>query len=104
MSLRTTIDLAELSWGDLIAFADLGRAVGKRDEDLVEQVPSQHDADEADSFVVELPHGEVRVPPVFSPEDVRRFTEALDHVVEQDGDARAVLGVLQELRNLLAVR
>ncbi|PPF53916.1 hypothetical protein C5B94_09120 [Clavibacter michiganensis] len=102
MTLKTTVELLQLTWGDLIAFADLGRAAGKSGDDPVEQVPAQQDPDEVDAFALDLPATRLRVPAPFPADEAQRFIDALDRIDDEQGDARGELAMLRELRDRLA--
>ncbi|REE72176.1 hypothetical protein C8E05_1564 [Rhodococcus wratislaviensis] len=103
MGIKVSADLYELTWGDLFNLVDLARGAGVDESDEVTQVPVEnHDENVIDRFELELPNGtSIRRSPTLSNEDRDRFAEALDQVIERDGDARASMIELKELRDWL---
>ncbi|QNE44966.1 hypothetical protein F1C15_15100 [Frigoribacterium sp. NBH87] len=99
MGLKTTLDLDELTWGDLLAFSDIGRAAGVGDDEKVEQTWSQNS--ELEALAVDLPAAGLQRRPVISAEEGIDFAAVLAEVLLGEGDARAYLGKLTELRDRL---
>lgn len=99
MGLMTTLDLDKVTWGDLLAFTDIGRAAGVEADEEVGQGWSQNG--ELESLVVELPAGGAPRRPSISAEEGAEFAGVLDEVLRGEGDARNYLGKLTELRDRL---
>lgn len=98
MTLRTTLDLGAPSWGDLLAFTDIGRASGVEADEKVELALDQNG--DLDGLVVELNGRGVPRRPSISAEEAADYAAVLDHVLA-DGDARMYGDKLQELRDRL---
>ena len=99
MGIKLNVDLDGLTWGELIGFVDAARATGLGGDHAVE-----YDIDPMDTenrilgLQVEVSDlGERTV--TFDHATRLQYAEALSRVLETDGDGRAVLGELQDLRN-----
>lgn len=102
MGLKVSIDLYELSFGDLYDFVDLARGAGITRDAKVTQVPIEnHDEYSIDHFEVELPSDNVRKAVDLAGLDRDHLADVLDTVISNDGDARTALSELKELRDRL---
>ncbi|MFC9472090.1 hypothetical protein ACFTS5_07850 [Nocardia sp. NPDC056952] len=102
MGLKVSIDLYELSFGDLYDFVDLARGAGITNDVKVTQVPIEnHDEFSIDRFEVELPSDNVRKAVNLAGLDRDHLADVLEEVISSDGDARAALIDLKELRERL---
>lgn len=102
MGLKVSVDLYELSFGDLYDFVDLARGAGITHDAKVTQVPIENrDEYSIDHFEVELPSGNVRKAVDLAGIDRDHLAEVLEAVISSDGDARAALSELKELRDHL---
>ncbi|MEU2042713.1 hypothetical protein [Nocardia niwae] len=102
MGLKVSIDLHELSFGDLYDFVDLARGARIPRDAKVTQVPIEnHDEYSIDHFEVELPSGNVRKAVDLAGLDRDHLADVLEAVISTDGDARTALSELKELRDRL---
>lgn len=98
MTLRTTLDLDEPTWGDLLAFTDIGRASGLEADEKVELVRNQNG--DLDGLVVVLKGSGVPKRPSLSAEEAAEYAAVIDDALI-DGDARMYGSKLRELRDRL---
>lgn len=101
MSMKVSIDTYGMTFGDLYNFVDLARGAGIAPDQEVTQVMVPNDDSILDKFEVELTSGQIRTSPDLSGLDIDHLTKAIGLVIESDGDARAVLPELKELRDRL---
>jgi hypothetical protein len=101
MTTRISIDLDDLTWGELITFVDAARSADVGFDDKVNQVSDLHDGTTISQFELvfhePLPHQASSIPPAAA-EQVRFL---LGMIRQQDGDARGLLPQIDEL--LLAI-
>jgi hypothetical protein len=101
MTLRISLDLYEMTYGQLIDFADAARTAGVDRQSEVTQVPVQNEDTMIDRFEIEvdnLPHPSRTLD---SPSSLH-YREVLQAIIDNDGDARNQLPELMELRDLLS--
>jgi hypothetical protein len=101
MPLRLTAELNDdLTWGELVQFVDTARP-HVRDRDRVEIVNRENETDYVPEFLaVDLPTG-AGTARVISDEEAKAYRAALQAVIDNQGDARIVLGELTKLRDAL---
>ena len=97
MTTRISIDLEDLTWGELIAFVDAARSADVGFDEKVSQVSDLHDGATISTFELvfhePLPHQAASIPPAAA-EQVRFL---LGMIRQQDGDARSLLPQIDEL-------
>jgi hypothetical protein len=96
MTTRISVDLDELTWGEMIGFVDTARSAGVASEDPVAQVSDLLDDSTVTAFEITLSHTMPIAGPSISPpvaDEVRSF---LTLISEQDN-------LSAELRERLAV-
>jgi hypothetical protein len=99
VGIKLTVDLDGLTWGQLIEFVEAGRAAGHSDDQLVAQIIHTEDPE---TRTVGLEAVATRLDErvaVFDHTVRLQYAEALSRVLETDGDARAVLNKLPDLRD-----
>ncbi|MGB3360816.1 hypothetical protein [Rhodococcus qingshengii] len=102
MTLKVSIELDGMTFGDLYNFVDLARGAHIGGDEVVTQVPYEnHEDNVIHKFEVELPDGNLRKAPDMSGLDRTHLIAVLDNVIEEDGDARGALPELKELRDSL---
>ncbi|UDF18770.1 hypothetical protein [Rhodococcus qingshengii] len=102
MTLKVSIELDGMTFGDLYNFVDLARGAHIDADEVVSQVPyDNHDDNVIHKFEVELPDGNVRKAPDMSNLDLSHLVAVLENVIEEGGDARGALPELKELRDTL---
>src|SRR5690348_2449752 len=101
MPLRLTVELCEdLTWGELIGFVDAARP-HVQGRDRVEIVNRENETDYVPDFLaVDLPSG-AQSARVIDDDQARAFRAALQAVIDNQGDARIVIGELTKLRDAL---
>ena len=104
MTMRISVDLENMTYGELIEFAVAARA---SDVDLtapVVQVPAVQSEDLIVRFELEVDSITSPAPVEISPTDARHYAGIIESVLDNDGDARAEQGALTNLRDLLQGR
>ncbi|CAQ03251.1 hypothetical protein ACR8AL_07560 [Clavibacter sepedonicus] len=104
MTMRISVDLENMTYGELIEFALAARASGVDPATPVTQVPAAQDEDLIVRFEIEVDSltGEDFIE--ISPTDARHYAGIIDSVLDNDGDARAEQGALTNLRDVLQGR
>lgn len=99
MSIKLSVDLDGLTWGQLIEFVDAARAANYGGDQSVEYVT---DANDVESRIVGLEvsveHLDERTA-TFDHTMRLQYAQALSNVLEKEGDARGVLRELRDLRD-----
>lgn len=100
MTLRLSLDLYEMTYGQLFDFVEAARAAGVSRATEVLQVPVENEDNIIDRFEIELTSlpGKARV---ISAEDAEAHAATLESVIDSEGDARSELSRLQDLRAAL---
>ncbi|MBM4602814.1 hypothetical protein GS575_07335 [Rhodococcus hoagii] len=101
MSMKVSIDTLGMTFGDLYNFVDLARGAGIAPDQEVTQVMLPNDDSILDKFEVELTSGHIRKAPDLSGLDLGQLIQAIDEVIDSEGDARGVIPELKELRDRL---
>ncbi|MFE7719745.1 hypothetical protein ACFU44_11975 [Nocardia rhizosphaerihabitans] len=101
MGLKVSADLYEATFGDLYDFVDLARGAGITRDAKVTQMPIENHEYSIDHFEVELPSGNVRKAVDLASIDRDHLADVLEAIISTDGDARAALSELKELRDRL---
>lgn len=101
MSLELSVELSEtLTWGELIAFVDAARPY-VQSKDTVDIAPVENETEWIpERLRAELP-SMTPTATVIDHEQARNFRAALQAVIDNNGDARIVLGELTKLRDVL---
>lgn len=103
MSLKVSVDLGELTFGDLYNFVDLARGAGIASDAAVKQVPLEnYDELCIDRFELDLPNDEIRKAVYLAELDRTHILGVLDSIIENEGDARGLIAELKDLRQRLA--
>ncbi len=100
MTLRISLDVYEMTYGQLFDFTDAARAAGVDRSSQVVQVPAEQDENIIDRFdleVTQLPRQGVTI----SAEDAETHVDTLQSVIDRDGDARNEMTALIELLKAL---
>ena len=97
MTTRISVDLHDLSWGELIAFVDAARSADVGFDEKVSQVSELNDGTTISRFELvfhePIPHQAASIPPAAA-EQVRFL---LGMIRQQEGDARSLLPQIDEL-------
>lgn len=105
MTLSVGLDVNDdLTVADLLDFADLVRMCGARREACLEQITAPQDETTLVRFEVtgvRLGSAGTSLPVQLQEEERQEFLEALEVVIDSEGDARGVLQTLKELRSRL---
>lgn len=100
MATRISVDLDDLTWGELIGFVDTARAAGVADDDLVAQVSDLLDDSTVTAFELILPHSLPNFGPSIPPavaDEIRAFLTILterDSLTEELSERLAVVRAL----------
>ncbi|WP_137159290.1 hypothetical protein [Blastococcus sp. CCUG 61487] len=99
MPMKLSIDLDGLTWGQLFDFVDAARGADVNPAQMVGQVTDPNDP-EARTVGLEATVADLtqRVA-VFDHSTRLHYAQSLSHVLEEDGDARAELITLRDLRD-----
>ncbi|OIH98359.1 MULTISPECIES: hypothetical protein [unclassified Curtobacterium] len=99
MSLKTTLGFENLTWTDLYSFVELARRSGVSPDAEVEVELSEND--DVVGLVAEIAPGDSPLPLVVGSETVEELRAVIDHLIDEDGDGRALLAQLSTLRDRL---
>ena len=101
MTLRLSVDLDGLTWGDLYGLADSARGAGVPPTQRVEQAFAEQDDAMVVALQVDLPEIAGGRSLALTSDERSEFTDALEAVIRTDGDGRHVLDELRALRDRL---
>jgi len=96
--MKLSVDLVGLTWQDLYNFVDAARAADVPGELEVGQELAQHDEETPVALTVDV-HNLDQRSVTFDDTTRRQYADALRTVIDTDGDARAVLETVKDLRD-----
>lgn len=102
MTLKFSLDLDELTYGQLYNFVDYARGAGiPADEKVSLVLDPLATEDVVVGLEVQLPDDDVRKAPDFSDLDRDHLAAVLEAVIKAEGDARLAIHELMEIRDRL---